>query len=448
LAPKFAVEQWSLSRLKPHPEKLRRHSEQQLTLLAAGIRRFGCLSAIVVDERDVILKGHAVCEAAKRAELVEVNVVRALHLTTAEKRAYRIADNKLAELSDWDEALLKVELTDLSGFDLGFDVALTGFSTTEIDLIIDGPPAQESDTADELPAFRESAVTRPGDLWVFANKHRLLCGDARDPKSYVRVLGTNLARMAVVDAPYNVKIGGHVSGLGRRTHNEFAMASGEMTREEFTSFLQAAFENLAGHTMNGSLHYQFMDHAHIEEMVVAGAQAYTKRLNVLVWAKSNGGMGAFYRSRHELIFLYKNGSASHVNNIQLGKDGRYRTNVLEYPGANAFSRGRDEDLARHPTSKPWRLIGDLICDASNPGDWVLDCFAGGGTILIACEKTRRRAAAIEIDAVYCDLSVERWEKLTGKQAILEATGQTYAQVKDARASAVPADAAAVEVRHG
>lgn len=445
---RFLVELWPLSRLKPHPKKLRKHSEHQLTILAAGIRKFGCLSAIVVDENDVILKGHAVCEAARRTGLEEINVIRALHLTEPEKRAYRIADNKTALLSEWDDAILKTELTDLSGFDLDFDAALTGFSTTEIDLIIDGAPGEDAaDEADEVPEMRQTAVSRRGDLWIL-DAHRLLCGDARDPEGYKQLLRTDLARMVICDVPFNVPIQGHVSGLGRQKHREFAMASGEMTTEEFTAFLAQSFKCVADSSLGGSLHYHFIDHKHLDEMTAAGAQIYSKRLNVLVWVKSNGGMGAFYRSRHELIFLFKHGTQPHVNNIALGKEGRYRTNVLEYAGANAFGREREEDLARHPTSKPWRLIADLICDASNAGEWVLDCFAGGGTVLVACEKTRRRAAAIEIDGIYCDLSIERWEKLTGKHALLESTGQTYAEVRAQRLSPAASAEVAVGVHHG
>jgi hypothetical protein len=257
--------------------------------------------------------------------------------------------------------------------------------------------------------------------------------------SYGRLLGTTKARLVVTDPPFNVRVDGHVSGLGRIKHREFAMASGEMSSPQFADFLASVFANLAAHSADGSLHYHFIDHRHIDEMVVAGARAYDERKNVLVWVKNNGGMGSLYRSQHELLFLYKHGSAPHVNNINLGVNGRYRTNVLEYAGANTFRSGRDEELARHPTPKPVALIADLIRDASNIGDWILDCFAGGGTILIAAEKTRRRAAAMEIDPLYCDLAVERWQQFTGKEAVLFGTQETFSAVAASRKAAAVAD---------
>ena len=440
------VEIRALSALKLHPRTLRRHPEQQVAQLADGIRQFGFLCPLVVDEQGFILAGHARHAAALQAGLSEVPVVLAGHLSAAQKRAFRLADNKLAELADWDAEVLKLELTDLSVLDLDFSVELTGFSTAEIDVILDGTSDDSAEESEELPPPRPRAVSQPGDLWRLG-KHVLYCGDAREPASYARLLGDRRAHLIVTDAPYNVRVDGHVSGRGRIKHREFAMASGEMSKAEFTEFLTTVFRHLAVHSVDGALQYLFMDHRHVEEMLAAGAQAYDERLNILVWKKTNAGLGSMYRSQHELIFVYKHGQAPHVNNVRLGANGRYRTNVLEYPGANTFRSGRDEELTRHPTPKTVGLIADLIRDASRTGDLVLDCFAGGGTIFIAAEKTRRHAAAIEIDPLYCDLSIERWQLHTSEKAVLSETGESFDAMALSRGTSEPAPLAA-EAGHG
>lgn len=429
------IETRRLTDLKPHASELRKHSEKQLTKLTESIREFGFNSLIVIDENDTIVAGHARWQAAKLAGYDETRVLVAAHLTPAQMRAYRIADNKIAEEAEWNAEVLKIELAELSALELDFNVELTGFSTGEIDVILDGAEQAPAEEDDELPAMRDVAVSRPGDLWQLGS-HLLLCADARDPSSYTQLLSGQKARLAVSDPPYNVPVDGHVSGLGRTKHREFAMASGEMDRGQFTQFLATVFVELAKSSADGALHYHFMDHRHIEEIVAAGALAYDERKNVLVWVKTNAGMGSLYRSQHELIFVYKHGSARHVNNVQLGANGRYRTNVLEYAGVNTFRRGREDELSRHPTPKPVALVADLIRDASRVGDLVLDCFAGGGTIFIAAEKTRRRAAGIEIDPLYCDLAIERWQKLTGKEAVLSRTGETFAHVAQVRHDSV------------
>jgi DNA modification methylase len=370
------------------------------------MKEFGFNSLIVVDRDNTIIAGHARWEAAKRAGYEEVQVLVASHLNPAQLRAYRIADNRLAEDAEWNETVLKIEFAELSAPDLDFNLEYTGFSTGEIDFILDGD-AQSEEPEDEMPPPpRAAAITRAGDLWGLG-PHSLICADARAPETYVLLLAGDKARLIIADPPYNVAVDGHVSGLGRTKHREFAMASGEMQRPQFVEFLATSFSRLAENSVDGALHYLFMDHRHIEEMAAAGAVVYDERKNLLVWVKTNGGMGSMYRSQHELIFVFKHGTAPHINNVELGVNGRYRTNVFEYPGANTFTRNRNEELARHPTPKPVALIADLIRDASRIGDLVLDCFVGGGTIFIAAEKTRRRAAGVEIDPIYCDLAVER-----------------------------------------
>ena len=240
-----------------------------------------------------------------------------------------------------------------------------------------------------------------GDLWQLG-PHRLICGDALDPRIVADLLDSEKAEMVFTDPPYNVAIDGNVSGLGKVRHREFAMASGEMTRAEFTAFLSSAFANLVAYSLDGSIHFVCMDWRHVGEMLEAGAANYAELKNMIVWVKDNGGMGSFYRSRHELIFAFKNGVAPHLNSFELGQNGRYRTNVWEYRGVNTLKSGRLEELALHPTVKPVAMIVDAIKDVSRRAGIVLDLFGGSGSSLIAAHKTGRRARVCELDPVYCD----------------------------------------------
>jgi hypothetical protein len=435
----LTIEMLPPERLKPSPQATRKHPQKQIARLAASMKEYGCNMPVAIDDSNTIIAGHARVAAAKLAALSEIPTVRLSHLSASQLRAYAIADNKLAEGATWDDDMLKIVLTDLIEADVDLSVENMGFDHIDLDLILLGTDAAADSEPEEAPqAVRKAAVTRRGDVWHL-DRHIFACADALDPGSYALVLGDAKATLVISDAPYNVPVQHHVSGLGRHQHREFAMASGEMTAAEFTSFLRTVFGHLASHSVDGSLHYLFMDHRHIDEMLAAGGATYKERKNLLVWKKTNASMGSQYRSQHELIFLYKHGSAPHINNIQLGARGRYRTNVLEYAGANTFHADRDEELERHPTPKPVALIADLIRDSSHINDWVLDSFVGGGTIFIAAEKTHRRAAGIEIDPLYCDLSIERWQALAGKSAVLVTTGQTFAEVATARL-ACPADA--------
>jgi DNA modification methylase len=264
-----------------------------------------------------------------------------------------------------------------------------------------------------------------GDLWILG-RHRLLCGDARDPACFAKLMEDERARMVFSDPPFNVKIDGHVGGLGGTRHAEFAMASGEMSEPEFVAFLRAAFANAAAVSIDGAIHYQCMDWRHMGEMLAAGSGIYSGLQNVCVWAKDNGGMGTFYRSRHELVFVWKAGTAPHLNTVQLGKNGRYRTNVWNYRGAT--KTGAAAELALHRTVKPVTMIMDAIKDTSKRSEIVLDPFGGSGSTLIAAHKTFRRGWLIEYEPKYCEVTIRRWEKLAKDKAILNGTGKTFAEV--------------------
>jgi len=413
--------------LKPSNTNARTHSKRQIRQLATSIEQFGFTAPILIDEDNIVLAGHGRLAAAKLLGLARIPCRRIRGLTDKQKRAYVIADNKLALNAGWDEELLAGELKGLLTEDIGFDVSLTGFSIPEVDSLIEGLHlAEPGDPEDEvLPPLAESGETRckVGDVWALG-PHRLICGDALDRKVVATLMGRKKAGMVFTDPPYNLKIARNVSGLGMAKHAEFAMASGEMTKAQFMEFLRMAFENLIRFSVEGSIHFICMDWRHMAELLAAG-EAYTELKNLIVWAKDNGGMGSFYRSRHELIFAFKNGTAEHINSFELGQHGRYRTNVWQYRGMNSMAAGRTEQLALHPTVKPVAMIADAIKDVSRRGDIVLDLFGGSGSTLIAAHKTGRRGYLCEIDPIYCHRIIERWESLAKDDA--ERIGQASPQ---------------------
>lgn len=396
--------------LRTWSRNARTHSRKQLRQIAESIGTFGFTNPVLIDEQRHILAGHGRVEAAKLIGMERVPCLLLEGMTPEQKRAYVIADNKLALNAGWDEELLALELGELSCLDLGFDVETTGFSIAEIDSLIDGQTPQEpGDPADDqMPDTGSAPRCQPGDIWQLG-PHRLICGDALHPEVVTRLMDGAKARMVFTDPPYNVPIDGHVGGSGRIRHREFAMASGEMSAPEFTAFLRTAFQNLCAHSIDGAIHYVCMDWRHMGEMLAASEGVYSELKNLIVWVKDNGGMGTFYRSRHELIFAFKAGTAPHVNSFELGQHGRYRTNVWQYKGVNTLKAGRMEELAMHPTVKPVQMVADAIRDVSGRGDIVLDLFGGSGSTLIAAEKSRRRAYLCELDPAYCDQIIQRWE---------------------------------------
>src|SRR5712692_4366019 len=413
----MVVETVSLSKLRPYTKNARTHSKKQIWQIAESIKRFGFTNPVLISDDDEIIAGHGRVQAAKLLGIESLPTVRLSHLNAAQRRAYIIADNKLALNAGWDREVLAIELQAL--VDLDFDVEITGFSLAEIDLVLDeageSSPNPEHDADDEVPPLIDPvlATTRPGDLWLLG-RHRLLCGDSRNRHSFDRLLERECTDLVITDPPYNVPIDGHVCGLGRIRHGDFAMGCGEMSETEFAAFLESVFRLLAANSVDGSIHQICMDWRHIWEMLGAGRRVYSELKNLCVWNKTNAGMGSFYRSKHELVFVWKSGAAAHTNNFELGQHGRHRTNVWDYPGVNTMRAGRLEELAMHPTVKPVALVADAIKDCSRRGGLVLDPFCGSGTILIAAERTGRKARALEIDPTYVDVAVRRWQAYTGK----------------------------------
>jgi DNA modification methylase len=426
--------------LHPYARNARTHSRKQLNQLMASIKRFGFTNPILVAEDLTILAGHGRVEAAKLLKLDSVPIIRFDHMSEEEKRAYVLADNKLALNAGWDREMLATELQGL--IDLGFEMELTGFEPAEIDLTLslaaDAYPEEKTGPEDDTPLPGTIAVSKLGDVWELG-RHRLICTDARDHSAYAKLMPSEAADVMFTDPPYNVRVDGHVrTGAG---HREFAMASGEMSEAAFTAFLRETLEPAAKSCRDGAIAFVCMDWRHMRELLDAGHGVFTELKNVCVWTKSNGGMGSLYRSQHELVFVFKCGSAAHSNHVELGRHGRNRTNVWAFAGVNSFKAGRDEELELHPTVKPTALVEEALKDVTKRGDLVLDPFGGSGSTLIAAERCGRSARLIEIDPLYCDVIVRRYQQYSGKPARRASDGVCF----DDAAERV---GCALEVAHG
>lgn len=432
------LERTPIAALKPYPGNARTHSKRQIKQIAASIERFGFTNPVLVDDGLMILAGHGRVEAAKLLGLDEIPIVRISHLSEADKSAYVLADNQLALKAGWDREILAIELQGL--IDLNFDVGVIGFEVAEIDLILDAAreanPQTRAAPEDATPSLAPQAVTRLGDVWQMG-RHRLICADARDASAYAALMPDEQADVLFTDPPYNVPIDGFVGGKGKVERREFAMASGEMSEAEFVTFLTTTLAPAARQCRDGAIAFVCMDWRHMRELLAAGAAVFDELKNLCVWTKSNGGMGSLYRSQHELVFVFKKGSDAHVNNVELGRFGRNRTNVWPYAGANSFKQGRDDELAMHPTVKPVALVEDAIKDVSDRGSLVLDPFGGSGSTLIAAERCGRSSRLIELDPLYCDVIVRRFETYAGKCAKLASNDQTFEDTAAVRVAKVP-----------
>lgn len=402
------------SSLKPDPRNARTHPKRQVEQIVQSIREFGFTNPVLIDEGDVLIAGHGRLRAAKELGLAEVPTITLPGLSETQKKALRLADNKIALNAGWDVEILRLEMAEIGTLDVDFDLSLTGFSSGEVDVILKAT----NDPDDEaIPAVPMEPRTKPGDVWILG-EHRIGCGDGRDAAFLRLLLGTDeLIDAAFLDPPYNVKINGHANARGR--HREFAMASGEMSGSEFRKFLAETLGAAAQMSRPGAVHFICMDWRHLDDVSAVGGSVYGELLNICVWNKSNAGMGSLYRSKHEMVFVYRVGDAPHANMVELGRHGRNRTNVWDYPSVNSMAGSRREDLALHPTVKPVAMVADAYQDVSARGDLVFDMFLGSGTSLIAAERCGRRFRGCDIDPAYVDVAIERWVQMTGGALRLE-----------------------------
>ncbi|QQV77595.1 DNA modification methylase [Sphingomonas aliaeris] len=404
--------------------------------MQASIKRYGLILPILIDQDGVIIGGEGVFEVAKECGFAEVPTVRVDHLDEVNTRLLRLALNRIAEESSWDTVELADEWGELQPITMDLDYEVSGFTTPEIDSLLHQSPTKDQDDADDQQTeigAPGSEVTRVGDLWELGD-HRVLCGSSLEMENLQGLMGTDLARMVLTDHPYNVKIQGNVGGLGKHKHREFVQASGEMSEAEFTEFLKTSIATLAAFCRDGALLYMFMDWRHMHEILSGIRAADLKMINMAVWAKTSPALGAFYRSQHELCFIAKKGNGKHRNNIDLGRWGRTRSNVWTYAGVNSFGAGRDEQLAMHSTCKNVSMLVDAIRDVSDRGEIILDGFLGSGSTLIAAERTGRICRGLELDPLYVDTIVRRWERVTGGIAVLQGTKETMEQVAERRSA--------------
>lgn len=415
------------------PRNPRRHDRKQIRRIAHSIQTFGFNVPVLVDRDFKVIAGHGRILACCELGWETVPTICLEHLTERQAKAFMVADNRLAEISVWDDRLLAEQLKELSELNLDFRLEATGFEMGEIDLRIESLTSEgdgEANSAEAIPEVPAGpAVSQAGDLWRLG-PHRVHCGSALEQAAYAALMDGGQAAMVFTDPPYNVVIAGNVSGLGAIQHRNFVMASGEMGEAEYIPFLTRSLKLLAQHSISGSLHYICMDWRHARELLAAGREAYAELKNMCVWVKDNAGMGSLYRSQHELVFVFKHGRACHRNNIQLGQFGRHRSNVWHYSSVSAFGRASEEGklLALHPTVKPVTLVADTILDCSVRGDIVLDGFLGSGTTVIAAERTGRRCYGLELDPLYVDTIVRRWQAYTGERAQHAATGRAFNEI--------------------
>lgn len=416
----------AIGELEAYKKNARVHAPKQIAQIKQSIESFGFIVPITVDRGGNVIAGHGRLQAAKELGLKRVPVIQVDHLDETQVRAYRLADNKIAENATWDEALLRIEISELVELELtgelSFDVGTLGFETAEIDLLLHN---QEDDTPLEIVEEpKGSVVARLGDIWELG-VHQIACGSSLEKDVLTSLMSGVSASLVLTDPPYNVPVQGHVRVTGKTRHKEFGMASGEMTEAEFTDFLSSALGNALSVSARGAIVMTFMDWRHLDDLNAAAKSVGLKQINLCIWVKNNGGMGSLYRSQHELCSIYKTPGEQHQNNVQLGSMGRYRTNVWSYAGVNTFGRNRKADLVDHPTVKPIAMIEDAIRDVTRHGEVVFDPFGGSGTTLLAAERCRRVARLIELDPAYVDVTIRRWQELTGKEAVDQNSGETW-----------------------
>ncbi len=423
LVPDLETVRVPIEQLQPAKRRARKPGKDHLANVMKCLRELGQVSPILIDRDHRIVDGHIVVEALRQLAATHVVAVPLDHLNEEQVRLVRIALNKLAEGSTWELEELRAELGELQL--AGYDLTNAGFTLPELDIILQ-PPTEGggiavNDAVEEPPA---EPVSRPGDLWLLG-PHRLLCGDALVAQSYASILGEEKAAACFTDCPWNIPIEGFVSGLGVKKHKNFKMAAGEMSAEAFQEFVDTFSRLIAEHLEDGGVVYSCIDWRSHDRIVLGGERAGLKHINTIVWNKGSGGMGGLYRSAHELIPLLCKGKTSKTNNVELGRHGRDRTNVWNYPGANRPGSSAAQALKHHPTPKPVEMVEDALFDVTRRGELVLDPFMGSGTTLLAAEQSGRIAVGIELDPAYVDVCGRRWQEMTGEDAVNVHTRRTF-----------------------
>lgn len=416
------------AQFRPHPNNTNEHPKKQREFLKNAIAQLGFINPVLVNDSLQVVAGHLRVEVAQELKLDAIPYIRLSHLSPTELRALMIGDNAIASHSKLNDGLLADELSELMPLLAaeGHDVSLLGIEAAEIDLLLGNHVDIEQDPDDELPEPSTAIVSTLGDIWVLGD-HVVRCGDAKSQDDYAALMGRERATVVISDPPYNLPTKSF-QGRGKIRHANFVEAFGEMSPDEFIDFLTAAYGLTAKFSRDGALHFYFGDWRHAAEYIAAGKAVFAEFKNLIVWNKTSPGQGSLYKSQHELVFLFKHGKAPHINNVELGRHGRNRSNIWLYAGANSFRKDRLKELSLHPTIKPTAMISDALKDVSRRGDIVLDPFGGSGSTLLAAERVGRRARVMELDPQFVDVTVRRWQEFTRRDAILRATGQTFDEV--------------------
>lgn len=424
-----------IEKIRIAEQRVRKPSNRQVSRVKRSIETFGVCGFPLLDHENCMIDGHAIVEAARQLGLSSIRCIVLQDCTELERRALSIALNRLQERGEWDEQVLRLEYQYL--LESNFDLTLTGFEISEIDrvLVLDDTGPDEADPVDrvgELPASDAAAVSRPGDIWELGS-HKAMCGNARSPEHLAAVVGDDTISVVFTDPPYNVRVNGHVRA-SKGKFEEFAEGSGEMSEAEYERFLNITVENMAGTLKPGGILFLCIDWRHVEVLMRVLRGLELELINFCVWGKDKPGMGSLYRSQHEIVLVAKRTGAPHRNNVQLGAHGRNRSNLWRYAGATGGRKSEEDDFSLHPTVKPVRMVRDAILDVTALEEVVLDPFLGSGTTLLAAERAHRVCVGLEISPAYVDVAIRRWEKMTGLEARLAGTGQTFSEVRAERAS--------------
>lgn len=433
LRPDLKLIDFAVNEIKTANPVVRKLSNRQVGKAMRSIEAFGFRVPVLLSTDNEAIDGHVRIEAARQLGLKSVPAIRCADLTEVEVRALRIAVNRTQETGEWDEQVLRLEFEYLLAED--FDLTITGFEIPEIDriLVLDGDGAGEADPLDNVSRQEGPVISIPGDVWLLG-PHRICCGNARDAALMKKMVGDETVDAVFTDPPYNVPVNGHVR-VERGKFAEFGEASGEMSQSEYREFLHQTSANMASVVKPGGILFLCIDwrHDHVLRTVLAGVGL--DLLNVCVWAKDRPGMGSFYRSQHEFVLVARRPGASHMNNVQLGKHGRNRSNIWRFAGATGGASAAEDDFSLHPTVKPVRLVRDAILDVTAIDEVVLDPFLGSGSTLLAAELARRVCLGVELSPAYVDVAVRRWEEMTGRTAVHAETGMGFAEVGAQRRAA-------------
>jgi hypothetical protein len=422
-----SIQRIPIDSLRLSATPVRRHPKKEIDKVRKLLAAHGQVPPILAAPTGEIIFWEEIWLALKADGATEVDAVIVTGKSPTELKALQLALNRIPLDAYWDDQNVRNILEELVSVD--FDLDLTGFDAPEIDhyLNLDIPQANVEEDGSDIPPMQARAISAPGIIWAFG-EHRVGCGSATDLAFVNRVLGGKTANSSFIDPPYNIKVDGFITGKGRHRHREFVQGSGELSTDEYFALLKDSLLVLKGCCAPTALVYACIDWRHVMEMTVAGHACGMPLYTICVWTKTNGGMGGIYRNAHELVCVFKAGAEQPLDNVELGRHGRNRTNVWSYPGMSSFGKERDELLGSHPTVKPVAMIADALRDVTKRGDVVIDTFLGSGSTLMAAQETGRICCGVELDPLYVDVTIRRWQNATGRDAILFETGERFDDV--------------------